>query len=237
MKSTKQQLRQRGYPEAGDLHSLSNFGYEELLACLTDPDPVKRSSAAILLQPDVDRAARALLQQLTLEQQLYTRLMICECLQQGTVQTAQQMIPYLGSIGTNQYRQPPHRASLKTSFPLPRDLIARTLGRMTPEVLPKLRAVLSSGSRAEISEGLDAIGYLLAHHPLLASVDLCEQLLAFLKQVGQDDLLLWKGILTLSMVPYQMSLDYLAGVKTANPIHALEAQRSISLITKQLAEK
>ena len=67
---------------------------------------------------------------------MYTKIAICETLQKGNEQTIALMIPYLGRIGNNQYKNIPSKPSQKKSYPLPPDIIARILSNMDSQYIP-----------------------------------------------------------------------------------------------------
>ena len=68
-----------------------------------------------------------------------------------------QNIIYLAKIGKNQYKELPSEPSRKKSYPLPRDIIARTLAKMDTSIMPFLMKVLKEDDLSKISEVIDAI--------------------------------------------------------------------------------
>ena len=110
------------------------------------------------------------------------------------------MIPYLGRVGKNQHRSLPDKVSAKKSYPLPRDLIARTLAGMDLAVFPLLLDVLDTGDRWKISEALDAVGFMAFYHPSLVSEKNADRVIRLLKKES-DEIIQWKALLCLSAFP------------------------------------
>lgn len=155
LKSDASALRGRGMPDQADLDALRGLDCNALLAELHSASAPRRSAAVRLLagggqsvEPSSTldpNLAETLLNALVKEKALYTRLEMCAALERGDGEVAALMAARLGSIGTNQYRElpGPDQVSKKKSFPLPRDIIARSLGRMNRVALPVLLKVLS----------------------------------------------------------------------------------------------
>lgn len=78
---------------------------------------------------------------LSVEKCLYTRLAIYEAVEKGDRETALQMIPLLGKIGGSQHKDLPDRVLQKKSYPLPWDIIAHSLAKISLGVLPVLLQV------------------------------------------------------------------------------------------------
>lgn len=164
MKSTEEQLRKRGKASSDDIEELSSLEVKKRILLLSHETAWIRSAAAISLKKDVEQAADELLQQLEKEKCLYTRIAICETLEAGDQRTAEKMALYLGRIGTNQYKTVPETVSAKKSYPLPRDIIARCMGKMNPCTASVLVAVTEGDDKAKVSEALDAIGFMAFYH-------------------------------------------------------------------------
>ena len=137
MKSTEEQLRKRGKASSDDIEELSSLEVKKRILLLSHETAWIRSAAAISLKKDVEQAADELLQQLEKEKCLYTRIAICETLEAGDQRTAEKMALYLGRIGTNQYKTVPETVSAKKSYPLPRDIIARCMGKVNHRFVVK----------------------------------------------------------------------------------------------------
>mgnify|MGYP000752816402 CR=1 FL=1 len=118
----------------------------------------ERTIAAKLI-PLTCEVSDILLNRLKTEPALYTRLALTEKLESGDQSTALRMIDFLADIGDNQHRKP-IAPSKKKSFPLPRDLMARSLGRMKQENFPTLLEAAEQLPSSQLSELIDAIGYI-----------------------------------------------------------------------------
>ncbi len=186
MKSTSLDLRRRGRASEHDVTSLSGVPIDELIRILHGKDAPMRSAAATVLSTYTDSAADELLTQLVAERCLYTRIAICESLQKGTIETAVTMTRYLGEIGNNQHKKLPDRVSAKKSYPLPRDIVARTLARMDTDIFPALIAVLKTKDVKKIREVLDALGFMVFYHPNLATQHNLDEVLSVMSTHQSD---------------------------------------------------
>lgn len=232
MKSTNADLKKRGMASQQEIAAMSNASFEKLLETLHSEDACARSAAAINLKPAVDEAANGLLTQLSKEKCLYTRIAICESLETGGLETAEKMASYLGTIGTNQHKKPPEKVSAKKSFPLPRDIIARAMGKMDPTVFPVIGKLLKGKDTPKISEALDAAGYMVFYHPALATRENASYIIALTKRYADNPLILWKCMLCLSAFPSAESKAVLRKYAEQECILGMEAKRSLRLLSK-----
>ena len=189
---------------------------------LHSQDACDRTIAAKLLPLDCE-TTDILLHSLMTETALYTRLAMTEKLEGGDSSTALIMIGFLGKIGKNQHRIP-IAPSKKKSFPLLRDLMARSLGRMNPELFPVLLASAEELPPLKLSELIDAIGYMAFYHPALATAQNYQRLLQIKNSYDHDPLIQWKCLICFSAFP--QSKDLLA----QEAQFSMEAQRSLSLL-------
>ncbi|MGL4669117.1 MAG: hypothetical protein ACRCVG_00770 [Methanobacteriaceae archaeon] len=224
MKSSNSQLRKRGMIDEGDINKFEDYSEESLFVCLKSDDPVERTVAVRLLSEKFScnnkDYVNVLLSLLSTEKALYTRLEIFNFLETGNKTTAKLMTNYLGKIGNNQHKKIPNKVSKKKSYPLPRDIIARTLGKMDCEVLEVLFSVLESKNKAKISEVLDAIGFLIFYNSSLATVENFNVILSFLFDYSDDgnvdvvngeDVIVWKIFMCFSAFPLEECREFLEG--------------------------
>lgn len=230
MKSTEKQLKNRGMASQEEIDTFSSLALEELRVKLHDKQPCVRGVAAINLGRVVDEAAGDLLQQLSIEKSLYTRIAICESLEKGNIQTALKMTEYLGEIGNNQYKELPDKVSAKKSFPLPRDIIARSLGRMDIANYSAITKVLESGNVKKVSEALDGIGYMVFYNPVLATKENCSNVIMTVSRYEGNQLILWKILLCLSAFSNKESIEYLHRFEKEESILGQEARRSLKIL-------
>jgi hypothetical protein len=132
------------------------------------------------------------LQTLTHEKKLYTKIELCDALSKGDVQSAEIMVEYLGQIGNNQHKVLPTNGFNKKNYPLPRDIIARTLAHMEKEILPVLLNVLKTDNTLAIREVVDAIGFMCFYHKIHSNNQIIDALLLCLKNNYKDDITRWK---------------------------------------------
>ena len=230
MKSTQSALKNRGMASPEEIAACAVLPREQLTEELHSADPCRRTAAARCMDPNSRTAAGLLLEQLAQEKCLYTRLAICETLEKGTTETAEIMLPWLGRIGNNQYKALPDKVSAKKSFPLPRDLIARSLARMDTAVFPLLVQLFKTGSVQQISEALDAAGFMVFYHPALATRENAEQILRLLHSHIGSEIIVWKVLLCLSAFPVPEAVQVLEGYAGRDDILGKEAERSLRLI-------
>ena len=234
MKSTEKQLQSRGKASCEDIRTLKDMEYSEKLRMLNAPSAGMRSAAAMSLMDIVDTVADHLLQQLARETCLYTRIAICQSLEAGSIKTAEKMGEYLGKIGKNQYKRVEETVSEKKSYPLPRDIIARSMGKMDISVLPVLLSILNGSDRTAISEALDAAGYMLFYHSAAATKELFTMFMGFAEKWKEDQLLMWKLLLCMSAFPDEEALQLLnVYTKRADPLGA-QAERSYNILKDRI---
>jgi FOG: HEAT repeat len=232
-KSEQTKLQNRGFVTEKEIQDFNSLSKEELLELLDSENAAIRSAAAYHLSAVDEEVTRALLRRLLLEECLYTRLAICESLQKGNIHTAKQMLNYLGKIGDNQHKVLPKADSKKKSFPLPRDIIARTLGRMDVSVYPVLIDTIKGKDKNMISEALDAIGYMVFYHPELSIPQNAEPIYSLFKRYAENNLILWKALLCLSAFKLDKSYEVLLKFSTDDSVLGMEARRSLGLLDKR----
>lgn len=228
-KSKREDLYRRGLASEKDKEALAGVSKSQLLELLRAGCAAERSAAAGFLSPEEEDSVQALLEQLSIEKCLYTRIAIAQSLEKGAYLAASRMTAYLGRIGVNQYRALPNRVSKKKSFPLPRDFIARSLGKMSPAVFPILLEVLKTGEAIKIREGLDAIGYMVFYHQELATVQNAGQVLGLRKCWQEDDVILWKMTRCLAAFPCEESEALLMKLLHVPSVIGMEAGKSLDL--------
>lgn len=233
MKSNIEVLEKRGWVENRKNNKFIDLSVEKLLdICVNSKVALERSLAVDKLGIITKEIAVVLLECLAVEKALYTKIYICELLQTGNKEIASLMIPYLGKIGTNQYKELPKKTSEKISYPLPRDIIARTLSKMDDQILNILLQELMNSSIKEeqLSELIDAIGY-LCFYSCNFNRDLAYQsIIKIMKKYQENNLILWKFLTCLSSFfeSVDVLMNYCEHLKI--PILQLEAKRSLKLI-------
>lgn len=152
----------RGQITTEEKKSFSKKPVDDLLQLLTSPTPSDRTGAAYALgnvEPQV--VVEPLCQQLAVEKQLYCRIAIADALVNIGSPAVPWLIGLLGKIGSNQEFGLPTKGFLKTSYPLPRDIAARTLCRMGKPASVELRSFIEhSETLFAIEQAIDAFGHI-----------------------------------------------------------------------------
>lgn len=240
MKSQMSQLRNRGFLTKEDLVCFRQLSTKSLIQQLESADAVERTGAIRLLamtsKTDIS-LHRIFVQRLTQETKLYTKLELCEALQSGGVESARLLIPLLGQIGRNQHKLPAPERFKKSSYPLPRDIVARVLARMDACVLPLLVLVARDGVREQIVEAIDAMGFMCFYSavPPTEKLAALQQLLDSYRANRSDELLRWKIVRAFESFNHPDTLSMLGEIidDGAKPEILQEAQRSLALAVKQ----
>ena len=161
MKSTQDQFIKRGFLAKGEELQFLDLSFHERIALLKSNTPDKRTLAARLLanQSAFD-AIEYLINALRLETRLYSKIEICNSLLTYKQHAVKPLVAILGEIGNNQHKTVPGKDFKKSSYPLPRDIASRTLARIGENALAELSIVIASDNKKQISEAIDAIGYI-----------------------------------------------------------------------------
>ncbi|MBL4931707.1 HEAT repeat domain-containing protein [Clostridium paridis] len=234
MRSSDEQLKNRGYVESKEIENYLSLNKDELLELLKSKEAYKRTIAIKLfrsiygLEKDTIYLFCEMLED---EKKLYTKLEICEALSQGSIEAAKIMVNYLGRIGNNQYRELPAKKFNKKSYPLPRDIIARTLSHMGIEILPELINVLKSNYVLSIREAIDAIGFICFYNNVSENSAL-EELILVLEKYREDEIIRWKIVRALESFKTEKTLKILKDImeSDSNEIIRNEAKRSLDII-------
>lgn len=234
MNNASHQARGKASQVLLDLYATAS--QEACLNGLFSEDGAQRSAAATYLELRKDHV-ETLCVQLQKESCLYTRIAICHRLAQGDVHTARILCRYLGTVGHNQHKTLPKAVSKKKSYPLPRDLIARTLGKMHPDILPALLEVLKSGEKETIKEALDAFGFLLYYHQELPTIQYLPVITALCQRWQTDAVLLWKCMMVLSAIPAKDTIIFLKKYENETSLIGTEARKSLAHIHDLMERK
>lgn len=236
LKSTEADLQKRGYASDAQLTSASHKSNGELLEMLHSKEAVTRTIGASHLDASNQEIAKQLITQLTKEKCLYTKIAISRSLEKGNEKTATLMLCYLGKIGSNQYQILPKRPSTKKSYPLARDIIARILANMDPEIVPILLEALKTQPAKQVSELLDAIGFMIFYHPRLQTTANASYIYEIFDTYRDHELIIWKAIRCLSAFPLLQSKEILESFLDSNTLFATEAKRSLQIHTLHKGE-
>ncbi|MCD4770482.1 MAG: hypothetical protein K8R35_09985 [Bacteroidales bacterium] len=230
MISKKEHLINRGYLIEGGESKYLHMLFDEKIKLLQSKIPTERTLGARLVADSKEnRTIEYLIKALMLEKKLYSRIEICNSLISFGQLCIKPLIAILGKAGTNQHKSVPEKEFKKDSYPLPRDIAARTLIRIGKNALPELVKVLESGNEKQLSEAIDAIGFICFY-------DYKSGIYAKLKecytQNGKNDLIRWKIIRAMSGFSESELFLQEQKRKILNKRLQKEIERSLSLIKK-----
>lgn len=231
MKSDLKHLRIRGYIDDMDIREYTCLDNTSLWNMLYSLHAHERTIAirSLLVQDQIQHAnfVDYLINQLSIERALYTKIEICNALQLGSDEVAEKLIPYLGEIGHNQHVVL-GKTSHKKSYPLARDIVARSLCSM--KLSTGFLERLCFLQPKQLKEAMDAIGYQLFYHPDLIQPSLLNNILLILTS-SNDQVLQWKCLTCLSAFPLCDVEHILMDYASHEDIHLQEeAQRSFKII-------
>lgn len=239
MKSSDSQLKSRGKITSEDLQKYTIHTQIELLEMLTSKEAYKRTIAVNMLSKKEDLTndlIRLFLHALKQEKKLYTKIELCNALSKGGVQSAKIMVEYLGKIGNNQHTELPSKGFNKKSYPLPRDIIARTLARMEEEILPVLIGVLKTNNISAIREVIDAIGFLCFYNSIHTNTYIINELILCLRTNFEDNMIRWKLVRAFESFNDINIINILKDIEEKDIVLAIrnEAKRSLEIINKRI---
>ena len=190
MKSTRLQLERRGFCDDDRAEALASKSRDELIILLSDNNPATRTAAAKRLEHHKsDEVINAICDALPREDRLYTRLAICETLVAFGKDSVPRLASLLGKIGDNRLESVPDKIFRKKSYPLPRDLAARTISRIGRDALPVLADILDNGDSTAACEAIDATGFIC-----FADADnrMLSHITDFARRNRHNDVVRWK---------------------------------------------
>ncbi len=230
--------KSRGYCTEEDFEAFRHLNYPELIEKTNSENACERTAAIRIISEkhcDGVETAEFLCEKLKNEKKLYVKLEICKSLSHGTVETASVMAEYLGKIGENRHEALSEREFRKKSYPLPRDLIARTLAHMKPDIMPVLLEVLNSGDEEKIAEVIDSIGFICFYNDFNNKSTVLKNLRNCFESHYRSDIVRWKLIRAFSSFEEAQVMDILAETARNDEVETirLEADRSIRIIKKQ----
>lgn len=236
MKSTKEQLQRRGFVSKDEWCHFANNSEDLLLEWIQSGCAKERSIAVRILSQQNKMQPEKLVEMLTSESALYTKIEI----QKALIKHGHTAIPYLveklGIIGKNQYQTICNKDLGKKTFPIARDIAARILCGIGPSAIPALNDVLINGEISKKLEAMDAIGYIAYHYDCYDS----ESLLLDLLEKNSDVLLLrWKIVRALQGFATINALNELFKQREneTEPILVAEIERSLFVIQKKMDKK
>lgn len=192
--------------------------------------PVERTKTAIIIKKlKIKESVPDLLEALRDEKKLYSKIAIQEALISLKDQSVEKLIPYLGSIGKNQYHKLPSKPFEKNNYPLPRDIVARILVNCGIDVIHKLLNEFKKLKRYEMLEAIDVLGYISFYHKNNESLPL---LLDLYDKNKKDSIMIWKILRAFSAFNDERVILILEDIINKKEIiqYTWEAKRSLRLL-------
>lgn len=231
MKSTTEQLIKRGF--------LSEIDYNNLLTSemniseyIDNTKAVYRTCAyRILKRSPNNKYLELICERLKFEKALYSKIELCECIVEYGNDAILYLDKLIGVIGNNQHKAIGNYDLNKKSFPLPRDIAARTMIRMGVCVLKYYKSRLSEYEDKQLSEIIDVIGHISF---TTGDQTLSDDLITEYNKRNSNTLIKWKIIKSFqSFDNRQIKNNLLIEQNSSNEIIAKEAQRSLKRINER----
>jgi len=213
----------------GDLR-FEKYSDEQLILFLQDKNAQTRtSSAKILGKRKTPKSVKPLCTALKSEKCLYSKIAICNALGDIGKPALPDLIKLIGIIGGNQHTKLPTMIFKKWNYPIPRDIVARTIIKIGNPTLEDLQEILRGKNPIVIREALDAIGYISYYSSDHSSLSV---LLDTLNRYEDDSIIVWKTIRALGSFPSKESINVLERFlkKSSIPTLRWEAARSLGQI-------
>ena len=235
-KSANNVLDSRGMDNHELIEKYRNHDFSGLVEKLNSSVPAERTAAArVLADHKTDECAFILSQALAKENKLYSKIAISESLGEIGIISLKYLLPLLGKIGTNQHKNIPDNKFHKKSFPLPRDIAARTITKTGEKALDPLEDFIRNEEDSAVSEALDAYGFIAFYGNKKRS----SALLIKLFDRTQNMLIKWKIIRALESFVGNETVNLLESVlkdRTFTILHK-EAERSLAQIKRTKEKK
>ena len=233
MKSNEKQLKTRGYIEDNELKYYLDLTKEELLNYLHSRDAIRRTIAARILKKFKEICVlKELISSLIVEKKLYTKIALSESIGEYGEEACCLLIDYLGKVGKNQYKELPDKPFEKSNYPLPRDIISRTICKIGIPALKHLRECLYTGTYEQILEAIDAIGFISFYEDDSSCLS---DIITLMNKYKDDNLMIWKLIRALQSFKNIEALEILKKyIDSDIKRHQWEARRSIEQIQNRL---
>lgn len=229
MNQNELQRQKRGQVSAAEIKRYEETSVNELSSLLNSAEPKKRTIAATLIgNKKILKIIPQLCESIILEKSLYPRIAMSEALGKMGEPAVVPLISLLGKIGSNQEKELPQKYFAKKSFPLARDMAARTLVKIETTAIPHLMAKITTGTQFEIQQALDAIGGIISRTKDFRPLPV---LLHALTAYSSDEITTWKLIRTLSVFKSNEVIGPLLKMLThAKPSIRWEAARSLGQV-------
>jgi HEAT repeat protein len=229
MTRKQEQLQARGF--ISDEIEFDPISLDEIIKLLRSNVPSERTLGARLLSDHKTKeSVDYLINALRGERKLYSKIEMCNSLVELSELSIHPLIICLGTVGNNQHKVVPEKEFLKDSYPLPRDIVARTLVRIGKRSIPELCSLLETKNVSVLSEVIDAIG----HINFYASIEnIYHPLKSCYIRNRSEDLIKWKLIRAFSGIDESEGFLIELLATTENDRLKSEIERSLRLIIKR----
>ena len=235
MKSTNEQLRNRGFAFDEDIALFQKCNENELLKFLHDKEAYKRTiSIKLLSKNPKEKYIPIFCEMLKSNEKLYTKLELQNSLKNYGEKSIQYLIPLLGTIGNNQHKKVEIVDINKKSYPCPRDIVAMILIRIGPKVFPELKELLVEDENIkQIHEAIDIIGHITCN---FNDCSMEKTLLEYYKKHKDNEFIRWKIVRAFQSFNSKEIRNVLENlIKTeSNNIILEEVKRSINRIDNKV---
>ncbi|MCD4745734.1 MAG: hypothetical protein K8R58_05500 [Bacteroidales bacterium] len=196
MKSTEKQLENRGYFSSEIEIKFAEKTLDELIELLNSKSAIERTvSARLIAKTKNPKSISSLCLTLEKENKLYTKIEICNSLVSYGKKAIPELVKRLSKIGNNQHKHIAKTELKKNNYPLPRDIIARTIIRIVKDALPLLIENLKINDTQKISESIDTIGYICFYDK---KEEVMLNLITCYENYSENELIKWKIIRAMS---------------------------------------
>ena len=235
MKSTGEQLKNRGFAFEEDIELYKNYGENELLELLHNQDAFKRTIAIRLLSAGLkEKYIPLFCEMLKNEKKLYTKIELQRTLAKYGEKSIPHLIPLLGTIGNNQHRKAEILDINKKSYPCPRDVVGMVLIRIGPEVFHGLKTIiLENKDMNQIPEAIDVIGHITWNYK---NYEMENTLVDYFSRNRGNEFLEWKLVRAFQSFNSMKIKTLLENVikEHKSKIMVTEAKRSINRIENRM---
>jgi len=231
MKSNLEQLQNRGYVTDEKMNDYKSLNNDDLLDLLNSKNAAERTIAAkIIGERRISAFLPFLCESLKIEKKLYSRIAICEAIENFGINALNYLLPFVGKIGDNQHKKIDLVDLRKKSYPLPRDIVTRIIIRIGPAALPYLENIIETGTTEQKMEIIDAIGHIAFNHDAYRS----KNILLSAYNESNNELIKWKIIRAFQSFGNEEIIIILEDLmKSNNEIFREEAKRSLMQIKKR----
>lgn len=186
----------RGQISPEELDAYVEFQTKDLIEMLSTDNPQKRTISATILGNREDKKSIVhLCNSLKKEKALYSRIAMSEALGKMGEEAVPPLINLLGQIGNNQEIELPKKYFNKKSFPLARDMAARTIIKIGKPAITYLIKVMEEQDDLIVQQAIDALGGIAAKTGDKSALPV---LLNGLERYPDNEITLWKIIRALS---------------------------------------